>query len=439
MWVIGALTVAMAVATVIPQNAPEEAYLKAFGTLLGPPLFRSVLSHMYGSWQFIGLFGLLAVNLLACAIQRASRLLRQGADAPTKVTRALLSGRPQQARWRTTRTLEEAAGSLAVALRKSGYAVSEVSGEESGQRALVARRGRLTSWAPVLVHVGMALVLLGAAWGRLPRNAYQKKAPLQPGQTFPVKLKDGAFGLRLLEAGAERDAKGRPTEYWAKLEVLEEGSVIRSTLVRMNHPLRYHGVSVVLESLSSSGHGVRVTKGKATGMIPVTLAPDGHVDMMSTVRRLDDPPWVVFIHDFQEKDEHGHAHPAARVYVDESGELSHNWKELGWVGAEGVEFAGAQFKLVSMESGATLGLDRDVGIPSVYLGFLIISLGTILVLGGPRRSMVALVSGKSKGVQVLVGASGAGSAQELERLSQTLEADLGATRETDASRKEERV
>jgi len=439
LWLVGLLTIAMAVATLIPQKAPEEAYLKVFGTLLGPVIAKTNLRNIYGSWWFIGAFGLLVLNLLACAIQRAGRLLRQSADAPSQVTRAQVAGRPQQARWRTGRTIEEATAGVAAALRRSGYAVSEVAGEENGQRGLVARRGRLTAWAPVIVHVGMALVLIGAAWGRLPRNAYQAKAPLQPGETFAVKVKDGAFGLRLVEAGTKRDAQNRASDYWAKLEVVEEGNVVRSTLVRMNHPLRYHGVSVVLESMGAAGYGVQVTKGEAGGVVPVSLGPEGNVDMMATVTRLDDPHWIVFLHDFHEKDEQGQAHPTAHVFVDKSGEISHNWQEVGWVGVDGVDFEGVHFQLVQVASGATLSLDRDIGVPIVYLGFSVISMGTILVLGGSRRSVLALVSARGKGAQILAGGSGAGGAQELDKLSQYLESDLGAVRETDASRKEERV
>ncbi len=424
LWLLGLLAVAMAVATLIPQQAPREAYLRVFGSLLGPLIAHTTLHNIYGAWWFVGAFGLLAVNLLACSVQRARRLLRQPAWPPT-VTPQQVEARGQQACWRISLDPAAAATQVAQALRHCGYGA--VVGPAEGGRPLgiAARRNRLAPWAPVLVHVGMVAILVGAAWGRLPSNTYRAMAALQPGETYTARPPGESFGLRLLDAGSSHDSTGRPTDFWAKAEVLEEGSVVTSGVVRPNHPLRYHGTSIVLQSMMPTGFAVEVSKGDAHAEVPVVLAEEGAVDMMATIRRLQSPPWVVFIHDFR-MGPHG---PEAKVFIDRSGELSHNWQAVGWVGEGGLDLEGVHFRLRQAGAGAQFALDRDIGVPIVWLGFAVIALGAVLTMGGARRELLAVVAPRGKRSDVHVGGSGAGVRADLDRVLARLRADSGALTE----------
>jgi cytochrome c biogenesis protein len=431
LWLLAILAIAMAVATLIPQGAPEEAYLKVFGTLLGPLIARTTLHNIYGSWWFVGAFALLAVNLLACSIRRTKRLLAQDRAALARAADEE-TPRGRQARWRIPRDIEAAAEGILSVLSRSGYAVTPLP-EANGWHSIVARRGRLSLWAPVISHVGLTVVLIGAAWGRLPSHTYRAVTVLGPGEVFPVKAGDEAFGLRLNDAGVEHDSQGKDTRYWAKVDVLEEGQVMRSQTVQPNRPLRYHGISVVLQSIMPAGFQVEVSKGDAVGAVPVVVSQDGQVDMMASIRKLEDPPWIVFVHSFRERDDGGDQAPAARVFVDRSGTLSHNWQLVGWVGPDGLDYQGVHFTLVPGMSGAQLSLDRDIGVPIVYLGFIIISLGVMLMLGSPHRRVTASISARGKGVQLSMSFSPATDQGEAERLWKRVESELGGVREANTS------
>jgi len=428
LWLLAILAIAMAVATFIPQRAPAEAYLKVFGTLLGPLIARTTLHNIYGSWWFVGAFALLALNLLACSITRTQRLLAQDKAA---LDRAAREEEPQgrQLRWRLSREAGAAADGLSDLFRRAGYSVTPLPVGDAGRHTIVARRGRLVLWSPVIVHVGLIIVLIGAAWGRLPSHSYQATAMLGPGEIFTAKPPGEAFGLRLNDAGTEHGSTGQPTRFWAKVDVVEEGQAIESQTVEPNRPLRYHGVSVTLASVMPAGYQVAVVKGESVGTVPVVLSQDGQVDMMATVRKLENPPWIVFVHSFRENDGSGHAAPAAHVFIDKSGEISHNWQPVGWVGPDGLDYEGVHFALVPGMSGAQLSLDRDIGVPIVYLGFIIISLGAMLILGSPHRRVTAVVSAKGKGSQLSMAMSPSADEREAERLWNRVESDLGGVRE----------
>jgi cytochrome c biogenesis protein len=420
----------MAIATLIPQRASEEAYLKAFGTVLGPLIAKTTLHNIYGSWWFIGAFALLAVNLLVCSVRRARQILLQDLSASGRpASEAELRGR--QTRWRIPHETDAAAGRLDAVLRHAGYSVAPPLTGNNGEYGLVARKGRLSLWSPVITHIGMVIVLVGAAWGRMPSHTYRATAMLGPGEVFAAQPPGEAFGLRLNDAGAEHDSSGKPRRYWAELDVLEEGRVVRSQTVEPNRPLRYHGVSVVLQSIMPAGYQIAVEKGNSVGTVPVALSEGGQISMMGSLRRLEDPPWVVFVHSFRDKDEAGHEAPAARVFVDRSGELSHNWQLVGWVGADGLDYDGVHFRLMTGMSGTQLSLDRDVGVPVVYLGFILVSVGTILMLGPPHRRVTALVRAGGRGSRIALSVSPGSDQREAKRLGSSIESDLGGVREAD--------
>ena len=449
LFLIGLLTVLMVLATLMPM----------FEHLYWPGLAKTWLNNIYGSYLFIGLFVVLAVNLLMCSVQQAERLLKREREQPTRVTRQD-AARGASLRWRVPRGVGETAAELGAALRLGGYGVTELPGEEPEQRGLLARCGRLAPWAPLVVHVGMVIMLLGVAWGRWPSHTFRDVVSLPAGQPVPVKVGDEAFSLRLNDAGTERDAEGNPTEFWAKLDLLQEGQVLASAMVRPNHPLRYHGVSMVLQSLGGGeggGHpapdsapamegrfSIEVTKDGATGSAPIPIDAEGQVTLKATT--LKAPAWVVTVPRMRPHGEDGTGGPSAEVFVDRTGRLHTKWEQVDWVDEKGVDFGGAHLRLVQGEAGsaptpmtmpppasesggvtATFSLDRDIGIPVVFTGFILTALGAILVLGSPRRRVTALVSTKGKGAQVLLSQSGRGA--DLDKLLGQFESKLGAVRE----------
>ncbi len=437
LWLLAILGAAMAVATIVPQRAADEVYTRAFGVLIGPLIAQTTLRNVYGAWWFIGAFALLAVSLAACSLQRIARLVGSGRREQGELTQERVTACQRHTRWDGSRGIDETAAAAAEVLRERGYAIRAVPASSDGQRGMVGERGRLAAWAPVLVHVGVILVLVGAAYGRLPSNAYRAVANLEPGQSFPVETGDSGFSVRLLEAGSEHDAEGQPTRFWARAEVVEDGDVVKSATIEPNHPLRFQGVSVVLQSLPQARYAVEVSQDEVLGYVPVALTHGGAVDMMSTIRQLERPPWLVFIHDFRELDEGDPGTLAARVFLDESGELSHNWELVGWVDEEGLEYRGLNFRLVSAAQGAQLSLDRDIGVPVVWLGFAVAVLGALLLVSVRRSRMALLVRERRSGSQVLIGGSGSGVERDLEGTTVSLGTKLGRELNVEVAGKEE--
>jgi cytochrome c biogenesis protein len=418
LWLLGVLVVAMAVGTVVPQQAasrlPLEAYTRPFGPALGGLIARTSLVNVFNSWWFIGAFALLALNLAACSVQRLGMLLRPQRDV-APVSADLIRGQRVNAQFSTGLAPAAATARLSAALRRRGYRVAAATTKEKDGAGLRARRGAVRAWGPVAVHVGLIVVLIGAAYGHLPHLFYSETPLIGQGESYHVDFGPTAFDIRLLGAGTELGPDGSATAYWANTQVVRDGKVVRSARISPNHPLRYEGANVVLQSVLSGGYAVEVTKGAAVGRVPVAMDRRGAVDMMASMTRLEDPRWLVFVHDFSRSHRPGEGaggvtnaetrpRPAARVFVDESGKMSPNWRPVGWVDETGRSYKGVHFRLVAGGAGAQLGIFRDVGVPIVWAGFAVVVAGCLLALLVTRRDITVLVTPRAGGARVLLGA-----------------------------------
>ena len=294
--------------------------------------------------------------------------------------------------------------------------------------ALRASRGGARAWGPVVVHIGLVVVLAGAAYGRLPSIGFERMAVIAAGDTYLVEMGNRSFGIRLLDAGTEVTPSGAPSQYWAKTQVVQDERVIRSYTITMNHPLRYQGANVTLSSLTAGGpkYAIEVTRGNEVAYVPIAL-DDGRLDFMGSVTRLKDPPWLVWVSSF--RDSHAEGGPAALVRLDESGAVTEKRHDIGWVGAGGLDYKGIHFELVAEHGGAVaqLSVNRDPGVPVVWGGFVVVVLGCLFALFVTRRDIAATLSARGDGrTTIQLGARALGFGPGSEDMVRTLGADLGA-------------
>lgn len=432
LWVLGLLVAAMALGTLIPQRTPAgpplAAYQQAFGQVLGALVYRSTLSAVYTSWWFIGLFGLLGANLAACVVKRSISLLRRARAGVPPLSPEQVQGRSASGEITIGVPPQAAAERLTKLLRSRGYRVTSVAARQA-DAALHALRGGARAWGPLLVHLGMLVVLLAAAYGRFPSLAYNEAAQLASGESHRVDLGDKSFSVRLLDAGTERDASGAPAQYWAATQVVRGDRVVKEYTIRMNRPLRYNGANIVLQSLLGGGYVVEVRKGESLAQVPVVLDESGQVAMTETVRRLQDPPWLVWVSEFRESAPGAQASPAgpaAWVRVDESGFVTENRRDVGWVDAQGVEWGGARFRLVAGQQGAQLGIYRDLGVPVAWAGFALVVVGCLLTFFVTRREVLATLTARGERTRIMLGASVRGLGPGAQQVIESLRAELQA-------------
>jgi cytochrome c biogenesis protein ResB len=221
-------------------------------------------------WTAIPLV-LLVVNLVLCSVERFDAARRRGQPVPEHFARALTMPMHVQ-----DFLLEEDQDSVITRLREllkdRRYSV-EV--QETGSIVyLTAGRFAAAEWMSLLVHGGLALVIVSLIIGG--RLAWREQGiALSPGQEYQAH-RDPSLSFRLDHFQAELYSGGEAKSYLASVTVLENGSEVASGSVLPASPLRYRGVS--LHQLSHGPLvGVTATDADGAALSMRALGPSGAV------------------------------------------------------------------------------------------------------------------------------------------------------------------
>ncbi len=182
---------------------------------------------------------LLLVNLVVCAVEQASTILREGRLAPREFVQAF----PPDSKAHSflfQGDAQSALGRLRSLLETHGYAVHTQEG--LGDFHLCARRLHLARWGIVLAHAGLALIVVSALiGGRL--GWHERGITLGPGQEYEFQHV-ASTSLRLESFEAQLYPDGKPRWYEADVTILDSGDEATSAVLTAGSPLWHRGMSV---------------------------------------------------------------------------------------------------------------------------------------------------------------------------------------------------
>jgi cytochrome c biogenesis protein len=253
------LFLAMVAGTFVnPGMAPLSEIERAFA---GRPLMLEAyrvfeLYDLFHSWWFTLLLLSLALNLIACSIERLPRIWWQ-VKYPEK--------RLDQARGLRLRASGPAAGDVCAELRGRGYAVS--ASERGGGIDVFAERGRFSRFGVWVVHLSLLLVLGGGIVGRLTAFEGTAYVPQNGGEveSFALRTTDGSaprkrlgFTIRCTDFRLKQFEDGAPKAYESDLVLLDgQGRELKRGTINVNHPLQYAGLTLFQSSYQPVEEGSR--------------------------------------------------------------------------------------------------------------------------------------------------------------------------------------
>lgn len=197
--------------------------------------------HVFSTWWFRLLMGMLSLNISACSLNRAGPRLRAALNRPRVVL-------PSSFYERATAKAEiqitglhpdEIQGLLQTGIRKSGYrAVTDRTAEGIHAHGV---RNRFAPLGSIIHHISLVILLggfvIGGMWG------YRDDSFIvSEGSTRLI----GTTGLALQLEGFydEYYPEGAPKDYRSDVTLLDEGEVVRQGTVRVNDPMIHKGVRV---------------------------------------------------------------------------------------------------------------------------------------------------------------------------------------------------
>ena len=364
------------VGTAIPQREPAELYHRLYdpqpwlGLLNADGVLALQLDHVYSSGWFLGLLAWLALALLLCswrrqwpALQAALRWIDY--SSPRQLSKLSV------AETLSTDTPKASLDQLAGLLQRQGWQI------QRHDDRLAARKGLLGRVGPLLVHAGMVVLMLGAAWGAL--GGQRAEQYLAPGRSLELMDSRGSSQLTLAldHFSIQRDPAGRPEQFTSQLRILEGdgsgGSLLKQAEISVNHPLRFQGVTLYQADWALATISLQL------GKSPLLELP------LQSFPQLGEQIWGIVLPTRPDGSEPvllslGSEQGPVEIYGADGISLA----RLAPGGAA-VEVKGLPIRVESVLPASGILLKRDPGVPLVYAGFAIALAGGGLSLLATRQ------------------------------------------------------
>jgi cytochrome c biogenesis protein len=342
------------------------------------------LYDLFHSWWFTALLLSLALNLIACSLERLPRIWFLVRYPERRLDHVV------GLRFKVPATASALGpAEIAAALRRRGFRV------ETPQEGFVfAERGRYSRFGVWVVHLSLLLILGGGVFGRVKAFEGVAQVPQNGGimSGFIQRNPDGSeFKHRLIDVGTGRPflvqcndfrlkefEPGRPKAFESDLVVFEDlgsqerGKELARATITVNHPLRFGGLTFYQASYAQLDEGQRAKlalRDRATGETrPLMLAPGEPLQAAEglTYRVVEHNP------DF------GGLGPAVQMVRTEDGKRSTFWvfaKDPGFDARNRPDRFNFSFERLAPLYATGLQIARDPSTPVVYLGCFLLFAG----------------------------------------------------------------
>ena len=385
------------------------------------------LYDLFHSWWFTGLLLSLALNLVACSLERLPRIYFLVRYPERRLDRVV------GLRFRVPATPSALTpDDVAQKLQAHGYGV------QSSDGFVFAERGRYARFGVWVVHLSLLLVLGGGVFGRLtafegteqvPQNGGIATSFIQrnpDGTEFKHRLVDPdgkAFLVQCTDFRLKEFEPGRPKAFESDLVVFEDlgggepGRELTRATITVNHPLRYGGLTFYQASYAQLDEGMRAKlrmTDRATGKPRDFMLGAG--ETFQAADGLSYQP-TDYNPDF------AGLGPALQLQRSEDGRTSSFWvfsKDAGFDQRNRADRFSFSFERLAPLYATGLQIARDPSTPVIYTGCILLFLGIGIAFYTSHKRIWAQVAG---GRLSLGGAShrnAEGFAQEFDALCEEL-------------------
>ncbi len=273
------LSVLSVVGTIIEQNKPPQEYYHLFRPETVELLAKLGFLDMYHSWWFTSCLALLALNIIACTMERYP-LIMKGMKKPNAVLdEKLEAGLKDPAKVRYSLPLETVEERLTAIAGKAFSAGPVVTETESG-RHFFYEKGKYTRLSFFLTHLSILIIFGGAIIGSI--FGFKGYVNINEGERISaVQARQGQnedlnFSLQCNSFNVDYYENGAPKDYRSDLSVIRNGKEVIRKTIRVNDPLSYEGITFYQSSFGSIPETVTFEiRGKDGGSLGNVVAPVG--------------------------------------------------------------------------------------------------------------------------------------------------------------------
>ena len=375
------IAVSCAAGTLIPQQESNQFYYDNFnknpflGIINANILLLFEFDHVYTSFWFLFLLIWLGLALSVCSFRRQLPILKSALNwidykSPRQIAKLSV------AQTIVTNNCSKSLEKIKLNLKKQGWNVKETDGRIAARQGVIGRLG------PILIHLGMILLMIGATYGSLNGKTIEKF--LAPGRSIDLLNNNEEKGLtiELQKFQIERDPQGRAEQYKSIVNVIEPNGSNESKEISVNYPLRYKGLTLYQADWSLAAITIQIDNSPKL-QIPIEPISELGEQVWGTVipTNKDGKNQILLTVD----SELG----PVNIYDNDGTlltKLSINKEE---------KVKGALINIINIIPSSGLLLKHDPGVPLVYLSFAIILIGGSLSIISTKKIWVLHENEKS--------------------------------------------
>ncbi|WP_373479764.1 cytochrome c biogenesis protein [Geminocystis sp.] len=358
--------------TIIEQNQPINYYQEnypenpaLFGFLSWQVLLNMGLNHVYTTWWYLSILVLFGSSLIACTFRRQLPALKAA-----KIWKFYDESRQFNKLALSAEITVESLDKIQSLLSTKGYKIYQNDHCLYGQKGITGRIG------PIVVHLGMIIVLLGAILGAFTGFFAQEMIP--SGETFTINnfLEAGkftnlngakSFDIKVNNFWIKYTPDGSVDQFYSDLSVVNKtGEELERKTIFVNQPLRYNGITFYQTNWSISGVKIQLNNSPIFQLPMAELTRERKGRIWGT--------WIPTKPDLSEgislvtKDLQG-----TMFLYDTSGKLISALRPN-----MPTEVNGITLKVLELVGSTGLQIKSDPGVPLVYLGFALLMIGVVM-------------------------------------------------------------
>ncbi len=414
------ITVVSLAGVIVPQSLPTAQYLQIMPGWRSSIILQLGLDHIFSTWWFYTLLGILAVNVVACSLTHQVKSLKNAGamrflQKPDDANRLKCS-----VSFEVDGAQINAVETITGFMKRRMFFCSNQTKENVTQ--IAARSPRLKEIGSLMFHLSILFFYVGGIVSTMGGFSYVKElcsGDVVGVQNWPYRIRCDGFKV-------ERNQDGAVSSYKSNLTVLSADSTqLLKKVVEVNHPLAFAGVNFYQNSYGEQSGSFEVaslqvfgpqfdTSGYMTAAslnTPVTLPGNG---ITLTVSR--------FISDFIIDMQSGEAtsrsdrpnNPAVKVTLTRGADtLYSGWAFENYPDVHQESKKDYKVVFVGYEPRYYTGIkiSHNPGNPFIWFGFAFMTLGIFLVFYFPHRNYwIFIGQGNNRKVIVTVGGASSRSA-----------------------------
>ena len=375
------IAISCAAGTLIPQQESNQFYYDNFnknpflGIINANILLLFEFDHVYTSFWFLFLLIWLGLALSVCSFRRQLPILKSALNwidynSPRQIAKLSV------AQTIVTNNYSKSLEKIKINLKKQGWNMKETDGRIAARQGVIGRLG------PILIHLGMILLMIGATYGSLNGKTIEKF--LAPGRSIDLLNNNEEKGLtiELQKFQIERDPQGRAEQYKSIVNVIEPNGNNQSKEISVNYPLRYKGLTLYQADWALAAITIQI------GNSPKLQVP------IEPIPQLGEQVWGTIIPTNKDGKD-----PILVTVDSELGPVNiydSDGKLLTTISTnEEEKVKEALIKIINIIPSSGLLLKHDPGVPLVYSSFAIILIGGSLSIISTKKIWVLHENEKS--------------------------------------------